>query len=294
MRSLFRSKHKITQAFGVNPEYYKQFGLKGHEGLDLIPTGSVWDVLCLEDGVVVRDIDDATLGKNYGKNVTVWHPSVRRASQYCHLNSNAVQMGERLTKGQVLGVMGKTGNTTGAHVHLNLFDVDENGVRLNKDNGYFGGIDPLPFIEEPDPVGSQDTVPVPKSQFAKLERVEKIYNKIRAKLDVEDNETVVLQAVDTLEGYKDAVIQKDRQLQEAIARTTELEGKLNELQGKYDKVASESIMLSQRAAKQEITIQGFNTSMQTLAREIEELKKQATMPVFRGWKKAIVDLISKL
>ncbi len=151
MRSVFRSKFKVTQGFGVNSDYYKKFGLKAHEGIDLIPTGSVWEILCPENGVVVRDVDDATLGKNYGKNVTVWHPTIRKATQYCHLNSNNVKMGDRLKRGDILGVMGNTGNTSGAHLHLNLFNVDDNGVRLNRDNGYFGGIDPLPFLEEDTP-----------------------------------------------------------------------------------------------------------------------------------------------
>ena len=172
MRSIFKSKFRITQPFGPDhfltikekqikaSDYYAKWGLRGHEGLDLVPGGNVWDVLCLEDGIVVRDIDDENIGKNYGKNVTVWHPAIGKATQYCHLNRNSVKVGERLTRGQVLGVMGDTGNTSGAHVHLNLFDVDANGIRKNRDNGYFGGIDPAPFLEEDAP--QQETVSIQK------------------------------------------------------------------------------------------------------------------------------------
>lgn len=159
MRQLFRSKLRVTQPFGADheltingktmkaSEYYGKYGLSGHEGLDCVPTGSVKDVLCLDDGVVVRDIDDALSGKNYGKNVTIWHAAINKATQYCHLESNSVKMGQFLKKGDVLGSMGATGNTSGAHVHLNLFVVDDNGIRLNRDNGYAGGIDPWPFLE---------------------------------------------------------------------------------------------------------------------------------------------------
>ena|SRR3990167_4016829 len=57
MRKVFNTQFKITQGFGLNSAYYSQFGLSGHEVIDLIPSGSDWTVLCLEDGKVVKDID---------------------------------------------------------------------------------------------------------------------------------------------------------------------------------------------------------------------------------------------
>lgn len=149
MRSPFRSKFRITQGFGENPDYYKRFGLLAHEGIDIVPTGKVWDVLCLENGIVVKDEDNSRSGA-YGIYVTIWHPSLKKATQYCHLKSNLVSLGERVEKRQKIGVMGSTGNVTGAHVHLNLFQTSKEGYRLNRNNGYLGGIDPLPFLESED------------------------------------------------------------------------------------------------------------------------------------------------
>lgn len=145
MRNPFRSKLQITQAFGARPEYYKQFGLIGHEGLDLIPTGTDWTVYALEDGKVVKDEDNAKSGA-YGINITLWHG--KKATQYCHLEYNLVNLNDEVKKGQAIGKMGATGNTQGTHLHLNLFETDENGYRLNKDNGYFGGVNPEPFLNE--------------------------------------------------------------------------------------------------------------------------------------------------
>lgn len=163
----FNSKYKITQAFGVNAADYKKFGLKGHEGIDLIPTGTVLDVFCLADGVVVLDDDevDSVASDPYGKIVTIWHPTLKLATMYCHLASNTVAKGQQVKKGDKIGVMGSTGNSTGPHLHLNLFQVDDNGVRLNRDNGYNGGIDPLPFL-------SSDDVPSVDLQ-AELDKVRK-------------------------------------------------------------------------------------------------------------------------
>lgn len=147
MRAVFKSPYGVTQGFGENPDYYFRFGLTAHEGIDLIPTGTDWGVLCVEDGIVVKDEDNERSGA-YGIYCTIWHPAVKKATQYCHLEENYVSIGDSVKKGQVIGLMGSTGNSTGPHLHLNLFEVDENGVRLNRDNGYLGGIDPKPFLEE--------------------------------------------------------------------------------------------------------------------------------------------------
>lgn len=149
MRSPFTGAFQITQKFGENPNYYAKFGLKGHEGLDLIPIGSDWSILALEDGVVVRDEDNPRSG-NYGIYVTLWHPQIKKATQYCHLAENYVSINQKVKKGEKIGKMGATGNVTGAHLHLNLFEVDDQGYRLNRNNGYFGGVDPLPFLQEDD------------------------------------------------------------------------------------------------------------------------------------------------
>lgn len=155
MRKLFNSVFKVTQNFGVNASYYSQFGLAGHEGIDLIPSTSDWTVLATDDGEIVRDIDNAKSGA-YGINCTIWHPQLKKATQFCHLEINNVTIGQKVKRGEKLGKMGATGNTSGAHVHLNLFNVDVNGVRQNTNNGYFGGIDPLPFLQE-----NISTTPIP-------------------------------------------------------------------------------------------------------------------------------------
>lgn len=152
MKQIFKSKYRITQTFAnkliINgKEYYPQFGLRAHEGLDLVPTGTQLDVLSLADGVVVKDEDNAKSGA-YGINCTIWSPTLNIAFQYCHLSGNTVREGELVKEGQVIGSMGGTGNTMGPHLHLNKFVTDSNGIRQNKDNGFLGGVDPLPFLEQ--------------------------------------------------------------------------------------------------------------------------------------------------
>lgn len=84
---------------------------------------------------------------------------------YCHLEFNLVTLGQQVKAGQAIGKMGATGNVNGAHVHLNLFDTDENGTRLNRNNGFLGGTNPLPFLEE----ATEPQNPTPNDDWKKTD-----------------------------------------------------------------------------------------------------------------------------
>lgn len=150
MIRVFNSPFKVTQKFGVNRIYYAQFDLEGHEGLDLVPTGFDWSVYSLPyRGQVVKDIDMESKGGAYGIHCTIWYPEIGEAWMYCHLRSNSTYEGQQLDPETNIGQMGDTGNTEGAHLHINRFKVNSLGYRLNRNNGFLGGIDPLPFLELP-------------------------------------------------------------------------------------------------------------------------------------------------
>lgn len=138
--------YKITQLFGESPTYYSQWGFKAHEGIDLIPTDSDWNIHSMEDGVVLRDID--TPRDNYGIYCVIWNKDKKRAWWYCHLENNNLNTGQFVKAGDVIGKMGSTGKVTGAHLHLGLRLSDSSGNAINTDNGFKGFIDPLPLLEE--------------------------------------------------------------------------------------------------------------------------------------------------
>ncbi len=149
MIKVFNSPFKVTQKFGINPQIYKKWNLDGHEGLDIIPTTSDWSVHSLPyKGVCVKDIDMKEKGGNYGIFTTIWYPDIEEAWTYCHLSSNSTYVDQEILPSSKIGQMGATGNTTGAHLHLNRFKVDGRGYRLNRNNGFLGGIDPLPFLQK--------------------------------------------------------------------------------------------------------------------------------------------------
>ena len=271
MKQLFRSQYKITQAFGVNYDYYKQFELKGHEGIDLIPTGTVWDVLCLADGVVVTDVDNPLSGA-YGVYVTVWHPKLRKATQYCHFKENYVKNGDTVTAGTKLGLMGKTGNTKGAHVHLNLFEVDDNGVRLNRNNGFQGGIDPLPFLEEDTPV--ENTMLEGEFTKCRTDR-DQHWNDLNAIKDalVITGDYVLKLVLDRIESLLSTEREFGKQaeaLRIANEKITELEKKLSELEPKHEEIV------------QDVALQGQD--IQEVKDGVQEVKDVLKKPDWSAWK----------
>lgn len=74
---------------------------------------------------------------SYGNYVVVTH-SDGTQTLYAHMSQRAVSVGQVVSQGQVIGYVGSTGNSTGNHLH---FEVWVNGKRTNAEN-YFN----LPFI----------------------------------------------------------------------------------------------------------------------------------------------------
>lgn len=273
MRQVFRSKYTITQAFGVNASYYSQFGLKGHEGIDLIPTGTVWDVMALEDGVIVLDDDivGSISSDPYGKIVTIWHTKINKATMYCHLKENYVSQGQIVTKGEKIGLMGTTGNSTGPHLHLNLFETDANGVRLNRNNGYLGGIDPQPFLEE------DASAPILLDLQKDLDtcRVDRDGNHNDRMALYEElgftgvfNRTVAVEKIRQLLALEKQFVQKDEALKIAEDKVSTLEEQIKTLEKSHAQFAAESTK----------TIQDQGSEIKSLSMSIQELKEGMIKP----------------
>ena len=93
-------------------------GWKMHSGIDL--KGTYWDtVYATGSGLVSMSKWNA----GYGKCVRVDH-ILEYSSKYAHLSRIFVKKGDFVVKGQPLGKCGKTGATTGQHLH---YEISVNG-----------------------------------------------------------------------------------------------------------------------------------------------------------------------
>ena len=128
----------INQHFGANPQNYAQFGLPGHEGIDVMaPSGS--KIFTVADGFVSQ-VRTNPNGHNYGIHVRIDHADDWQTI-YAHLQEAQVRVGQQVTAGQQIGLADNTGNSFGSHLHLTL-------KRKNRSQGSwpYNIFDPTPYL----------------------------------------------------------------------------------------------------------------------------------------------------
>ena len=112
---------KISSPFG------KWRGKHKHEGIDIpMPAGT--PIRAAKNGVVARTGNNSTMGfRGYGNFVMLDHGGGVRTF-YAHCSSVAVQQGQRIMQGQIIGYVGSTGRSTANHLH---FEVRINDAKVN-------------------------------------------------------------------------------------------------------------------------------------------------------------------
>ena len=111
-------------------KYVSRWMGNGHNGADICAAYGV-PIIASDSGVVVT----ATYHWSYGNYVVIDHGNGWR-TLYGHMSSIAVSAGQGVARGQVIGYIGSTGNSTGNHCH---FEMYQNGVRVSARN-FFGGL----------------------------------------------------------------------------------------------------------------------------------------------------------
>ena len=113
---------------GYISDYYG--GWRNHKGLDIAaPYGT--KIYAAESGTVTSA---GNKYNGYGNCVIVSHND-GNVTLYAHMSSIAINYGDYVVKGQLLGYVGSTGNSTGNHLH---FEV--------RTNGYYN--DPLDYVSQ--------------------------------------------------------------------------------------------------------------------------------------------------
>ena len=96
-----------------------------HNGVDIAGVSSK-NIFAIQGGTVIQAQPSGYNG-GCGKNIKIDHGN-GYVSWYMHLSKVGVKKGDHVEKGQVIGIMGRTGSATGIHLHLT---VHKNGELIN-------------------------------------------------------------------------------------------------------------------------------------------------------------------
>jgi murein DD-endopeptidase MepM/ murein hydrolase activator NlpD len=111
-------KNKPLENIEVTSEYGIRAlgGLEFHPGIDYkAPLGT--PIYAVDDGKVVVAKNDA---EGYGLYVVIEHSNY--CTLYAHMKALEVKVGQSIKAGQIIGHIGLTGMTTGAHLHFEIRD----------------------------------------------------------------------------------------------------------------------------------------------------------------------------
>jgi membrane-bound metallopeptidase len=127
----------------LSSEWYEDREVYNHGGIDIAGAGIMGTpVVAAADGTVIASNSSCThnwgksyscgCGGGYGNYVMISHAG-GKMTVYGHLTSLTVSSGQSVSRGQVIGYVGSTGNSTGPHLH---YECRLNGVRYNPMSEY--------------------------------------------------------------------------------------------------------------------------------------------------------------
>jgi LysM repeat protein len=152
----------VWPAYG---EISDHFGTRGgnHHGLDIAaPAGT--ETYTVEEGVVSKSY----YSSSYGHVIFIKHPNGFE-SVYAHLSKRLVEEGQEVNKGDVIGKIGNTGRSRGAHLHFEVHNGDWN---IEKSNSF----DPLHALDVSVLIdGKASQAMAEKKEAAKIASLEKVF-----------------------------------------------------------------------------------------------------------------------
>ena len=122
---------RMASGYGmrIDPHYKVP---KMHQGMDFTaPTGT--PIYATGDGVVLRADSTAS---GYGKHIRIDH-GYGYVTLYGHMSRLNVRPGQKVKRGETIGLVGSTGKSTAPHLH---YEVRYNGDPIDPVNFYFNDI----------------------------------------------------------------------------------------------------------------------------------------------------------
>ncbi len=136
--SVANPRVRVASGFGVRFHPILKVW-RQHKGIDF--AGPVkTDIVATGDGIIKQV--KTNLG-GYGKVITIDH-GFGYVTRYAHLSAFKVKKGDKVKRGQVIGLLGTTGRSTGPHVH---YEVILRGIPKNPVHYFFQDMDPEMYKE---------------------------------------------------------------------------------------------------------------------------------------------------
>ena len=110
-----------------------------HTGMDFTAKRGT-EIYVTGDGVV-QEVENKAWG--YGKSIVINH-GYGYQTRYAHLSAFGVSKGQKVKRGQLIGLVGSTGRSTGPHLH---YEVVKNGEKVNPIAYYHSDLTPRQYEE---------------------------------------------------------------------------------------------------------------------------------------------------
>ena len=128
---------RMVSGFGYRTDPFTK-ARKMHEGMDFTSkTGT--PIYATGDGVVAK-ADNTVSG--YGNHIVIRH-GFGYETLYAHLSKYKCRAGQRVKRGDIIGLVGSTGRSEGPHLH---YEVHKNGRVVNPLNFYYGNISAVEYV----------------------------------------------------------------------------------------------------------------------------------------------------
>jgi murein DD-endopeptidase MepM/ murein hydrolase activator NlpD len=225
----------ITQPWGVNKEYYKRWGLAGHNGTDYRARIGT-NLFAPHRGAVLETHYDKG---GYGKYIKIENEN--EGSILAHLSEIFVNVGDTVKEGQLIGKTGNTGNSTGPHLHWGYYPIPR-----NRGNGYSGTIDQEEILQLQKNTDQSEELRACLNAHKELisqvkelkqerEKLKKEINEIEKDYDEDIKEQKKLE--EKLKSKKKEISKLKKLVDEKDADNTEIFAELKSLNNQFDQIA---------------------------------------------------------
>ena len=149
-----RKEEMLTAIPAIIPISTKRIVRIGNYGMRIHPIHRIWKLhegmdFTARTGTKIHSTGDGVVEvvkssrRGYGNQIIINH-GFGYKTRYAHLSKHLVKIGQKVKRGEVIGLVGSTGQSTGPHLH---YEVIKNNKAIDPINFYFEDLSPQQYDE---------------------------------------------------------------------------------------------------------------------------------------------------